>query len=186
MAVAAALLWREMQTPRLSLPASLTARTGDFSDREQTRKELLLKAAETECTAIGETGFYVGGEMVAKNLAQLRSCGVTHVSNAAGLTVPDYHAGTLQYLTFHMTDGGARYVRGCCLARSTLLPPPRLIEVRSPAVVHDAGAARTRTAVRTFALFCRHSASGPTMSSVGVGGGFWCTARAASAARAPW
>jgi hypothetical protein len=117
------------------LPALATERIvrradGMFSDAEQTRKEALLKAAEKECTAIGTSGLHIGGEAVAQDLARLRAAGITHVVNAAGLTIPNYFEsngdGTykqgqepggsgdrgggsgLRYLTFHLTDGGAR------------------------------------------------------------------------------
>jgi len=47
---------------------------------------------------------YLGGDVVAQNLAQLQSHGITHVLNAAGVACPNYHEGELSYLTLHLYD----------------------------------------------------------------------------------
>ena len=47
---------------------------------------------------------FLGGDVVAQNLQQLQSHGVTHVLNAAGVACPNYHEDTLTYLTLHLYD----------------------------------------------------------------------------------
>ena len=50
---------------------------------------------------------YLGGDVVARNLEQLRSHGITHVLNAAGVACPNYHEGALTYLTLHLYDSAS-------------------------------------------------------------------------------
>eukprot|EP01045_Picozoa_sp_COSAG04_P031881 COSAG04_NODE_6061_length_1419_cov_6.236364_2_plen_225_part_01 len=96
--------------PGLKLGLKLPAHRGEFSDTEQLRKEALLKAAETQCSAIETTGMFVGGEMVARNAALLRSHGITHILNMAGGTIPNFlaaaHGAEFAYMTLYLTDGG--------------------------------------------------------------------------------
>jgi len=41
---------------------------------------------------------------VARDLPKLRANGITHVLNAAGVACPNYHEGSLEYLTLNLYD----------------------------------------------------------------------------------
>jgi hypothetical protein len=56
-----------------------------------------------DCTEVGPH-LYMGGASVARNLALLRSKGVTHVVNCAGDVCDNYHEKELEYLTWVLFD----------------------------------------------------------------------------------
>lgn len=150
------------ETARSKLGLQLPARNGEFSDAEQTAKESKLKLAEGECTRIGDTGMFIGGEMVARDAALLNSHKITHVLNMAGVIIPNFHekpGAIFKYCTLYLHDGGEHAGEDFRSALPNVLEwldaalrPPTSAKV----LVHcQAGVSRSCSAVIAYLMWAR-------------------------------
>jgi hypothetical protein len=75
-------------------------------DEHESRAEKLRRFGP-QCNHICDRVF-LGSDQVARNLETLRTNGVTHVLNAAGVACPEYHPSVFSYKTLHLYDSPAQ------------------------------------------------------------------------------
>ena len=103
-----------------------------------------FRAGTQICTAIDSDYLYLGSDLVARNLPQLQSNGITHVVNTAGTICNNYFDGELKYKRLNLYDMASQvlafsflpwffgfFCRLECLARLTV-PLWHLLRIFSP------------------------------------------------------
>lgn len=101
----------DSKTPRITSSDSDSSRVGqlcgprtDYMTEDEASRHAKVANAVKICTAIDSDYLYLGSDLVARNLPQLQSNGITHVVNTAGTICNNYFDGELKYKRLNLYD----------------------------------------------------------------------------------
>ena len=88
-------------------PAEKMREAGEIESDEYESRASKLRRFDVLCSQVEER-IFLGSDTVARDLPLLRSHGVTHVLNAAGVACHNYHEGELEYKTMYLYDSNTQ------------------------------------------------------------------------------